>query len=87
MSTHQAKQLSTEPVTSVFESLRFYGYQDSNSLFILLLGIFLCYSSLMHEDPSGHVAILYNVVSTSMQRHAVASTLRRRCINVVCPLG
>ena len=30
---------------------------------------------------------LYNVDSTSMQRHDVASTLRRRCINVMCPLG
>ena len=30
---------------------------------------------------------LYNVASTSMQRHDVASTLRRRCINVMCPLG
>ena len=27
---------------------------------------------------------LYNVVSTSMQRHDVASTLRRRCIDVIC---
>ena len=30
---------------------------------------------------------LYNVASTSMQRHDVASTLRRRCINVMCTLG
>ena len=30
---------------------------------------------------------LYNVVSTSMQRHDVASTLRRRCIDVLCLLG
>ena len=30
---------------------------------------------------------LYNVGSTSMQRHDVASTLRRRCINVLCLLG
>ena len=30
---------------------------------------------------------LYNVGSTSMQRHDVASTLRRRCIYVMCPLG
>ena len=30
---------------------------------------------------------LYNVASTSMQRHDVASTLRRRCVNVVCLLG
>ena len=29
----------------------------------------------------------YNVGSTSMQRHDVASTLRRRCINVMCLLG
>ena len=29
---------------------------------------------------------LYNVASTSMQRLDVASTLRRRCINVTCPL-
>ena len=27
---------------------------------------------------------LYNVLSTSMQRHDVASTLRRRCIDVTC---
>ena len=30
---------------------------------------------------------LYNVGSTSMQRHDVASTLRRRCIYVICLLG
>ena len=30
---------------------------------------------------------LYNVVSTSMQRHDVASTLRRHCIDVMCLLG
>ena len=30
---------------------------------------------------------IYNVVSTSMQRHDVASTLRRCCINVMCLLG
>ena len=29
----------------------------------------------------------YNVVSTSMQRHDVALTLRQRCINAMCPLG
>ena len=29
---------------------------------------------------------LYNVVSTSMQRHDVASTLYRRCIDVMCLL-
>ena len=29
----------------------------------------------------------YNVASTSMQRHDVASTFKRRCINVICPLG
>ena len=29
----------------------------------------------------------YNVASTSMQRHDVASTLRRRYIYVMCPLG
>ena len=28
----------------------------------------------------------YNVASTSMQRHDVASTWGRRCINVMCPL-
>ena len=30
---------------------------------------------------------LYNVASTPMQLHNVASTLRRRCIDVMCPLG
>ena len=30
---------------------------------------------------------LYDVASTSMQRHDVASTLRRRSIDVMCPLG
>ena len=29
----------------------------------------------------------YNVASTSMQRHDVASTFRRRYIYVMCPLG
>ena len=30
---------------------------------------------------------LYNVAPTSMQRHDIASTLRRRCLNVACPMG
>ena len=30
---------------------------------------------------------LYNVGLTSMQRHDVASTLRRRCMDVMCLLG
>ena len=30
---------------------------------------------------------LYNVASTSMQRHDVPLTLRRRCIDVMCPPG
>ena len=38
------------------------------------------------EYPAG-TWCLNNVGSTSMQRHDVASTLRRRCINVVCLLG
>ena len=29
----------------------------------------------------------YNIASTSMQRHDVASTLSLRCINVMFPLG
>ena len=29
----------------------------------------------------------HDVYTTSPQRHDVASTLRRRCINVMCPLG
>ena len=43
---------------------------------------YLC--SLYH--PAGTWR-LYNVGSTSMQRHDIASTLRWRCINVMCPLG
>ena len=35
---------------------------------------------------SGHIA-LFNVILTSMQRHDVASTLMRRCMNVMCSLG
>ena len=44
----------------------------------------------MHSCPlytSQRARRLYNVGSTSMQRHDVASTLRRRCINVMCLLG
>ena len=40
----------------------------------------------LRNIPAG-TGRLYNVGSTSMQRHDVASTLRRRCINVMCPLG
>ena len=36
--------------------------------------------------PAG-IWSLYNVGSTSLQRHDVASKLRRRCINVMCLLG
>ena len=42
--------------------------------------------SMLSMYPAGTWR-LYNVVSTSMQRHDVASTLSRRCINVRCPLG
>ena len=46
---------------------------------------------LRHPDQPAHQGSLnpagkwhlYNVASTSMQRHDVASTLRRRCINVI----
>ena len=41
--------------------------------------------SAITDNPAG-TWLLYNVGSTSMQRHDVASTLRRRCINVMCPL-
>ena len=40
-----------------------------------------------HGDGPVGTRRLYNVISTSMQRHDVASTLRRRCIDVMCPLG
>ena len=30
---------------------------------------------------------LYNVGSTWIQRYDVASTVRRRCLNVMCPMG
>ena len=38
------------------------------------------------ETPPG-TQIWNNVVWTSMQRHDVASTLMRHCINVMCSLG
>ena len=40
-----------------------------------------------HDDApfSGNMTI-YNVESMALQRHDVASTLMRRCINVMCPL-
>ena len=34
--------------------------------------------------PSGNI---YNVALTSMQRHGIAATSMRRCLNVICPLG
>ena len=44
--------------------------------------------------PTSHDSILladtqrfYNVESTSMRRHDVASTLMRRCLNIACQLG
>ena len=37
--------------------------------------------------PGRHMTFIYNVGPTSMQRHDVASTLRRCCINVMCLLG
>ena len=43
--------------------------------------------SLMETICPADTWHLYNVASTSMQRHDVESTLRRRCINVMCPLG
>ena len=39
------------------------------------------------EGGGGSTWRLYNVALTSMQRHGIASTLTRRCINVMCPLG
>ena len=41
-------------------------------------------SSLKIEQNPADTWRLYNVVSMSMQRHDVALTLRRRCINVMC---
>ena len=38
------------------------------------------------EIPAG-TWHLYNVGSTSMQRYEVASTLKQRCINIMCLLG
>ena len=41
----------------------------------------------LNVDATSCAWRLYNVGSTSMQRHDVASTLRRRFINVMCLLG
>ena len=42
--------------------------------------------SCLNNYPAG-AKRLYNVALTSMQRHDVASTLKRRYKNVKCPLG
>ena len=52
----------------------------------IIISVDMCKSSWLHLFPVG-TWHLYNVGSTSMQRHDVASTFRRRCINVMCPLG
>ena len=49
----------------------------------LLMNVLHCKTT---NIPAG-TRRLYNVGSTSMQRHDVASTLKRRCIYVICPLG
>ena len=41
---------------------------------------------ILSQSPAGTWR-KYNVASTSIQRHDVASTLRRRYIYVMCPLG
>ena len=47
---------------------------------------FFNYMRAIDEIPAGTWR-KYNVASTSMQRHDVASTLRRRCIYVMCLPG
>ena len=44
-------------------------------------------SGVVVEESQADTWRLYNVVSTSMQRQDVASTLKRRCIDVMCLLG
>ena len=39
------------------------------------------------ESCIGHTFSFTLVASTLMQRHDVAATLIRRCVNVACPLG
>ena len=47
--------------------------------------VFITLDDNIYGIHSKRVNILY--VSTSMQRHGIASTLMQRCINVMCPLG
>ena len=49
-------------------------------------GLWFDLTKYYNPNPAG-TWLLYNVGSTSMQSHDVASTLRRRCINVMCLLG
>ena len=41
------------------------------------------YAMFLHADNAQRA---HDVYTTSTQRHDIASTLRRRCINVMCPL-
>ena len=47
----------------------------------------ICFNGELGKNIPADTWCLCNVGSTSMQRHDVASTLMRRCINVMCLLG
>ena len=59
-------------------------------IMLLLLVVVVAAVVVIFESGRSYPAgtwLLYNVGSTSMQRHDVASTLSRGCINVMCLLG
>ena len=69
----------------IFSSAK-YSYLHLQSIHIFICKVFIFFFFSMRHFPA-NTWRLYNVGSTSMQRHDVASTLRRHCINVICPLG
>ena len=78
----------------VFPIMEVYAFfTDNCCCFFIIIIIYLVYFDTRRDkhkpfdsDPAGTWR-KYNVASTSMQRHDVASTLRRRYIYVMCPLG
>ena len=79
----------TSPVTATFVNPLSDGLQYNKPLYstTTLQRLVLCFHKsdcCRHSAGTWH---LHKVASTSMQRHDVASTLRRLCVNVMCPLG
>ena len=71
---------------AVFRQVRYKCIYSGSYLCFMGVTCTFFFKIAFRNNPAGKWR-LYNVASTSMQRHDVASTLIRRYLNVACPLG